>query len=485
MEVVKEFTKTLFDKSWAGKELERYGATGDYSGLLARNEVEMAHGEKPASLKHRLLAPFEKFALASDNAVRQAVHNRTLLETGGVRQADGSIHGGDKALATDRAFEIINFKRSGASGVVQVLRHNIPFFGAYLQAQNVAYKVLAGRGISVQTRNEVYKTLINNSMKLAALGFVYSSLVSNTKEYQEMDPAIRDRHLLIPGTSFMLPLRSDVFIFPKLAAEYTYNYLVDNGYSDGRKMRDGMANALANMLLSPTAVPQAVKPLLEVETNHDFFSGRPIVGTGLQQRPTEQQYSTNTSELAKQVGKLGLISPLAVDHLIRGYLGTTGGMVLIATNRMAREAMGIPTPEKSWQDAFATFPGMSSFVAKEHGTALKNDFYELNDEVTKAVNGFNNLMTHGQGQAAGEFMQSATSPINPFAVKNMDLYRLKAATSALDQQLSKLRQYETMIHEAPESRMSAKEKGEAIENIRKMEEGLLQNIYTLRKAAGY
>jgi hypothetical protein len=474
IEVVKEFTKTLFGRSAAGEELYRYGATGDFSGLLAKNEVAMVHGFKEPSLKQKLLAPFEKIAMASDNAVRQAIYNRTMAETNG-----------DKAKAIERAFEIINFKRQGASGVAQILRQNVPFFGAYLQAQNVAYKVLAGRGIAPATRNEVYKTLINNSMKLAALGFIYSSLVSNTKEYQEMDPAIRDRHLLIPGTPFMLPLRSDVFLLPKLAAEYTYNYLTDTGYSDGRKMRNGMADSLTNMILSPTAVPQAVKPALEVMTNYDFFSGRPIVGTGLKERPTELQYSTNTSELAKAIGASGLISPMAVDHLIKGYLGTTGGMVLMATNAMAREASGIPTPEKSVQDAFATFPGMSAFVAKEHGSGLKNDFYELHDEVTKAVNGYNTLMKKGQVGEAVKFIQGETSPINPFAVKNTNLYQLKQATSAIDQQLAKLRQYETMVREAPASQMNAKQKGDAIEQIRQLEEGLLQNVSALRKAAGY
>lgn len=474
VEVVKEFTKTLFGKSAAGEELYRYGATGDFSGLLSKNEVAMVHGFKEPSLKQKLLAPFEKLAMASDNAVRQAIYNRTMAETGG-----------DKAKAIERAFEIINFKRAGASGVAQILRQNVPFFGAYLQAQNVAYKVLAGRGIAPATRNEVYKTLINNSMKMAALGFIYSSLVSNTKEYQEMDPAIRDRHLLIPGTPMMLPLRSDVFLLPKLAAEYTYNYLTDTGYSDGRKIRSAMADSLANMILSPTAVPQAVKPALEVMTNYDFFSGRPIVGTGLKERPTEMQYSANTSELAKAIGASGLISPMAVDHLLKGYLGTTGGMVLMATNAMAREASGIPTPEKSVQDAFATFPGMSTFVAKEYGSGLKNDFYDLHDEVTKAVNGYNTLMKKGQTGEAVKFIQGETSPINPFAAKNMDLYQLKQATGAIDQQLAKLRQYETMVREAPASQMDAKAKGDAIKQIKELERGLLQNVSNLRKAAGY
>ena len=60
--------------------------------------------------------------MASDNAVRQAVYDQTMKETN------------NQALAVDRAFEVINFKRAGASSAVTGLRQVVPFFGAFLQA---------------------------------------------------------------------------------------------------------------------------------------------------------------------------------------------------------------------------------------------------------------------------------------------------------------------------------------------------------------
>lgn len=464
LEVAKEFTKTLMGTSQAAAALNKYGAVGikDYSAVIARNEAEIAAGLKKPSNWQKVLSPLERIAMASDNAVRQAVYNLTLEE------------GGDKATAVERAFEIINFKRSGASGYVQILRQVIPFFGAYLQAQNVVYKTLTGRSISPSQKKEAQRILLSNAAKIAALAFVYTALVSDDEDYQNMDPTIRDRHLIIPGTGFMLPLRTDIFLFPKLTAEYAYQYLTDDGFTDGKKMRRGMADAVANAILSPTVAPQVAKPALEVFANYNTFTGRPIIGQGLENLPTAQQYSNYTSELAKILGKAGIIAPVNIDHLIRGYFGTTGGLFLSGTNWMINAGQDIPAPEKTMQDALATFPGLSAFFYREYGSAAKNDFYELRTEVDKAVNGFNRMKKRGQIEEAKEFME-----------EKKDLLGLRSQVNAINNQLAKIRARENEIYEAPESQMSAERKGEELRKLRELEKKALEQVYDLRQRAGF
>lgn len=463
-EVIKEFVKTLKGTSAAAQELYKYGAVGvrDYSAAIARNDAEVAAGLKPQTKGQKALGILEKIAMASDNAVRQAIYNRTLAE------------GGDKATAVEKAFEIINFKRSGASGTVNVLRQVVPFFGAYLQAQNVAYKTLTGRGISPTQRNEAYRVLRNTTLKIMALGFIYAAMVSDDEDYQKLDPTVRDRHLLIPGTAFALPLRSDVFLLPKLAAEYTYQGLIDAGYTDSKKMYRGMKDAVKNAILSPTAVPQAVKPLLEVMVNYNFFTGRPIIGQGLENKITSEQYTNTTSELAKFLGKAGLVAPVNIDHLIRGYLGTTGGLGLMAINSAVNLGSDTPRPEKSWQEAIATTPGMSAFVMREYGSAAKNDYYELRKEVDKAVNTFNTMKKTGRIEEAKEFLE-----------ENKQLLSVKTQVNAIERQLAKVREREKIIYSLPESRMTAEEKGQEIERLREIEKRMLANVYKLREMAGF
>ena len=465
LEVAKEFTKTLMGRSAAATELSKYGATGvrDYSATFVRDSAEILAGLKKDTKSGAFKRALENFAMASDNAVRQAIYNMTMKETNG-----------DKATAVERAFEIINFKRAGASGKIQMLRQVVPFFGAYLQAQNVIYKTLSGKGIAPQQRAEALKTLASNTLKIGALAFMYAALSADDDEYQKMDPQIRDHHLLIPGTAFMLPLRQDLTLLPKLVAEYTYLGMTDNSFTDGKKLRRAMSNSLSNMVMSPTAVPQAFKPILEVATNHDFFTGRSIIGQGIAGKVTEEQYTATTSELAKFIGSSGLIAPVNVDHLVKGYLGTTGGLGLQMTNAIVNGSNGIPTPEKSWQDAIASTPGLSAFVAKEYGNADKNDYYELRDEVAKANNTFNAMKKDGRYEDAKEFL-----------AENMDLIKVKTQVNNINNQLTKLREHEKQIYAAPETRMSAEQKGDEVKRIRETEKRLLSNVHKLRQIAGY
>jgi hypothetical protein len=464
VEVAKEFIKTLRGTSKAAKELTPYGAVGvrDYSATFVRDTAEIMAGLKKETKSGAFMRALETFAMASDNAVRQAIYNMTLKETG------------DKAAAIEKAFEIINFKRSGASGNIQMLRQVIPFFGAYLQAQNVIYKTLTGKGISPVQKREAHRILASNALKIGALAFMYAALVSDDEDYQKMDPSIRDRHLLIPGTSVMLPMRSDLTLMPKLIAEYTYLGMTDNGFTDGKKIRRAMSDALANAVLSPTVAPQAIKPALEVMVNYDFFTDRSIIGQGIANKVTAEQYTNNTSELGKLIGSSGMIAPVNVDHLIKGYMGTTGGLGLMFTNAIINSTEDQPKPEKSWRDAVASTPGLSAFVSREYGNADKNDFYELRKDVDKAVTTFNSMKKQGRIEDAKVFLE-----------ENKDLIKLEKQISNINKQLTKLRDYEKQIYEFPEAKMTAEKKGEEIRRIREMEKTYLSNVNKLRQMAGY
>ena len=465
VEVMKEFVKTLRGTSTAAKELAEYGAVGvrDYSAMVARNDAEIAAGLKAPTKLQKVLSPLEKIAMASDNAVRQAVYNMTMKETKG-----------DKATAVERAFEIINFKRSGSSGNMQMLRQVVPFFGAYLQAQNVIYKTLMGKGISPQQRKEAQRVLLSNALKIGVLGFLYAAMSADDDEYQRMDPAIRNKHLLIPGTAFMLPLRNDLTIFPKLIAEYTYLGITENGFTDAKKIRRAMADSLVDAVFSPTVAPQVIKPVLEVFVNYDFFTGRPIEGQSIANKLTAEKFTHNTSELAKFIGSSGIIAPVNVDHILKGYGGTTVGLFLNGTNAIVNAASDQPKPEKSWQDALASTPGLSPFIAREYGNADKNDFYELRKEFDAVNNTFNAMKKQGRIEDAKELLE-----------EKKDILGLKTQINNINRQLTSLRERENIIYELPESKMTAEQKGEEIKKIREQEKKFLGNVHKLRELAGY
>jgi hypothetical protein len=287
---VKEFIKTLSKKSQTHETLRKIGAVGvkDFSSAVARLDAEVLSGLKaPSGVKGKVVNALAHIAMSADNAVRQAVYEATL-------QA-----GKTQAEAMEKAFQVINFRNRGSSKLLALAGQVIPFFNAYLAAQHVAYKTITGVGISPQERNAALKTLAATTGSVMAMSLIYAMMNADDEDYLNKPASVRDRLLMIPGTGGLsIPLRMDLFTFPKVLTEHMYLLLTDKGYEDTRKFRDSMQNALFNAVASPTPVPQAIKPLVEVGINYNFFQGRPLVGTFQKGLELERQFNDSTSELA-------------------------------------------------------------------------------------------------------------------------------------------------------------------------------------------
>jgi hypothetical protein len=453
---VKELVQTMRNKSANHAILKEYGAVGvrDVNATVVRMDAEAKFGMKGSpSFKSKVMEQLNSFAMAADNSVRQAVYQASL--DAGLSQTE----------ALEKSFEIFNVRRRGTSKTLALAGQVIPFFPAYLAAQHVAYNVLTGRGTSPTQRAEAHKVLAQTTASVMVLSMLYAMMNGDDDDYLKKPAAQRDRLLMIPGTNGMsIPLRADVFLFPKIIAEHTYLMLTDKGYEDGRKFRDSMTSALSSALSSPTVVPQIVKPLAEVAINYDFFQQRPLIGTYQKGLEIDRQFTEGTSEFSKMIGQTGLMSPINADHLIRGMFGSFGGLSLYMTNALLSGAN--PSGERasmSLQDAIATLPGTSGFVSKSYESALKKDFYTLKEEVDRANNTMNDLK------------KNAPQEIEGFVSKDENIARLGLAKSvnAIGSNLSKIR---GSIKQISNSDMSADKKQELIEGLRQSEEQLLKGV---------
>jgi hypothetical protein len=452
---VKEFIQTLRGKSRSHEELKNVGAVGvrDFTSAMVREDAEIFSGLRaPPGFLGKLKYGLNHIAMAADNAVRQAVFE--AAESQGL----------SKAEAFEKAFEVFNVRRKGSSKTLALASQLIPFFNAYLAAQTVAYKTITGRGTSPQDRTNALQTLAATTASVMTMSLLYSILNGDDEDYLKKPAIQRDRLLMIPGTGGMsIPLRSDFFTMPKIITEHMYLLMTDKGYEDGRKFRESMVNSLVNSLLSPTAVPQAIKPIIEVAINRDFFQGRPLIGTYQKKLETERQFTDSTSELGKFIGSSGLISPIAADHLIRGMLGSVGGLTLYMTSAMMDNNPEAPRPSLSMQDAIATLPGMSGFVAKTYENSLKRDFYALKEEVDKSANTFNDLKKRSPEEIP-EFLAKQ---------ENMQRLGLQKSVNKVAENLSKIRDNISRITNA---NMPADEKQKQIQILRKVEEDLLKGV---------
>jgi hypothetical protein len=452
---VKEFVLTLAKASKTNKDLERIGVVGirDFTSAIAREDAEVAAGLKSKpGIWNKVKGFLEHISMASDNAVRQAVYEASIAQ--GLSRAEG----------LEKAFQLINFRNRGSSKMLSLAGQVIPFFNAYLAAQHVAIKTISGVGISPGDRKEALKTLAYTTAAMTALALVYSMMMDDDEDYKATPSIIRDRLLMIPGVKMSIPIRSDIFAIPKIITEHMYMITTNQGSADGRKFRDSLKAALGNSLFSPTVVPQVIKPLAEVGINYNFFQGRPLVGTYQKGLETERQFNDSTSEFAKSLGSTGVISPIAADHLIRGMFGSVGGLTLFLTNGLLHSDPSVPRPEMTVREALAAIPGTSGFVRREYETGIKNDFYVLRDEVSKAVNTLNDMKARSPHEIE-EFLAEE---------KNINRIGLQKATNKITEDLSKIRREISRITQSTD--MSAREKQQNIKDLKEIEKDMLSRV---------
>jgi hypothetical protein len=455
-------------KTKAFTELYKVGAVGEkhFRRELDADSLKAALSFKNRPFVDKLLAPLQNLAMVTDNSIRQAVYKQILQETKSKEYPQGN-----KAQATEVAFEIINFRRHGASETVDKLKQVNPFFGSYLQSMNVVGKTLFGKGLGAQKRTDVVRNLTSTGIKTMALGFIYNMMMADDPEYKKLAPNVRDRHIVVPGTDgFMIPLRPDMFtLLFKVIPENVYH--MTTGGEDGTAGRKAIRDAVANAVIGPNVTPQVVRGGLEVVTNYDFRTGKQIVGHG-----ESSKVGANTSELAKVLGG-DLVPPKYIDHLGNAYLGFNWGLATIATNALIAESRGIPRPTQSTRDMLASTPGLTSFISKEFGAKDLNDFYELAGQLQKVAAHEAEILKSGGTRAE----------LDAYRAENRELLTSKKAIEFTHKQINDINTRENKIRNTSSSEMNADEKQKQLHALEVRKQEILKNndrVADLRKRAG-
>ena len=454
---VKEFVQTLRGKSSLHEELKNVGVVGvrDFTSSVIRNDAEVLAGlKKDKSFWDGVKRGLGNWAMAADNSVRQATYQAAMQQ------------GLSRAEAIEKSFEIFNVRRRGNSKILAMAGQVIPFFNAYLAAQNVAYKTLTGVGTSPTSREAALKTLAATTGSVFVLSLIYAMMNGDDEDYLKKPTPTRDRLLMIPGTGASIPLRADLFLLPKVIAEHTYMMMTDKGFSDPAKFRESIKSILANGLFSPTAVPQAIKPLSELILNYDFFQQKPLVGVFQQQKELGRQFEDSTSELSKLMGKTGYVSPIMADHFIRGMFGSVGGLALYMTNPVIAAMAGTTRPEVTMRDALATVPNASAFVTKEYDVGLRKDFYALK-EVTDRVASTVADMKNRSPQEIREYLEDP---------KVKQRLAMSPGINQIAARLTDIRKQVNLITNLEDPRYTSADKEQVIKQLREKEYQLLKNI---------
>ena len=452
-------------------EMRRLGISGGYghTALEISDKMRRDLNLKTNTLMRQALDKAESFAAASDMAQRRAIFIQTLLETGGTQNPDGSITGGNKVLAAHRAMDIINWQKHGTSGKFRILSQIVPFMNAYIQGMDVLIGAMRGEAISGTAKKEAQALFLQTALKIAALSTLYAMLVSDDDEYQKLDDRTKIRSFIIPGAGIKIPVSAEVAMLTKAIPELTYQFITRDGTDnpmDATKLRNEIGASIMDGLLGPNLTPQLLRTGLEATVNYNFLTGSPIIGRGLENLETSRQFTENTSELAKFIGKSGLISPLKADHLMKGYGGTASALTLYSTDAMLNMFYENKLPTTPLHKV----PSIGIFFYNPNGKDQLNDYYDLKDRTDEVVTTLNRLKKFGH---EGEAME--------YAQENLQLLSVKNQVNIITNNMTNLREYRKHVIE---SNLSSGEKRAELDRIDNIMTGMVRNIGQLRVQAG-
>ena len=418
--------------------LEMYGIVGGYDLV-----------NDPKDLKKFFDKELRRRGIAPDQGLGSKVFNKTLgsvwdmlgtattMSDAATRMAvyvDVLARTGNEAEAAFQALEVINFARRGSNPVARLAFTAIPFLNARIQGLDVFYRAFAGKysADSEASRKAIAGRAISRGLFLTAITGLYWGLVSDDDEYKLQSDEVRDNNWIIPtGTGYpiKIPIPFEVGLIFKTIPERA----IDAAYgeaTDAREMAQSVKRGLMSTLeVNPLGI-QAFAPIVEAAFNHNFYTGRQIVPYYMDQGlEAGFQKRVGTNKLAEYVGEALNISPMKIDHVISGYVGTIGGYALDAIDKTLRsEALVGNLSEAMPSLDMQQFPLMKRFFGTKEGSGVTQDFYEIDREVNRVVQTLNSLKKQGKAEELQAYLMGREG-----------LYSLKSHVNRLSKTLSENR----------------------------------------------
>jgi hypothetical protein len=217
-------------------------------------------------------------------------------------------------------------------------------------------------------------------------------------------------------------------------------------------------------------IPQLVKPMLDVYANTNSFTDRPIETMGMERLKPEYRFTDRTSMTAraastamnKAAGLVGAeaLSPVQIDHLLRGYFGWLGSFVVGAGDVLARPATGQikgPTPDY-WKAATG---GMVSDL-RDAPSRYVSQMYEQARELEQVYGTWKALQKDGKPEEAAAFKESHEDDLR----RHKNVERVKRGEALLNQQIKRIEK----------SGATADEKRERIREVQQRKERLARTL---------
>tara|TARA_R110002153_G_scaffold271149_2_gene438189 strand:- start:566 stop:5227 length:4662 start_codon:yes stop_codon:yes gene_type:complete len=461
--VVKNFVLTMVDMNKTHENARKRGITGGWAHLQGFDDIENnpdwlggynafrrqlskvpgltrgsaieVPGFRGKPLELSVSGFLHRIAMASDNSIRESVIEQVMFETRIAKYLQNKFSGmptpwkdtkGDAAQANAKALEVINFKRAGFDPRVTAVRRTVAFSGAMLQALSVQARVFTLQGVTTTSKAVAAGQLASGLSQVTMLTFIYYMLMSDDEEYKKLSNQEKMHYFYVPGMGTEARIRVRPDMTALLGKVFPEAYLdLQMGRSDVRAFRQAIMNS-AEKVVAANFIPTILQPVEEALSNRSRFTERAVIPEYMEGRDAKEQYTNSTSEFAKQLGALINVSPLWIDHFMKGYLGTTGDMIGMGVGTLLSDQDIIARPPaQTDRDRRASFPGNAAFFRKKNENALSKELiYDLLNELKKAKN-FSGDVTKKAGPRGIEGYKELENRLNQAPENSKDSTRRK------------------------------------------------------------
>lgn len=285
------------------------------------------------------------------------------------------------------ARDLMDFSQSGGWAATRFLINMVPFLNARIQGLDVLYRKgfkPLGKALTNQAsageRQQAMRFGLTTFMVSLASALLYLAF-KDDDDFKKREQWDRDMYwwFKIPGIDqpFRIPKPFEVGAIGTIAERLVEQLVDPDAGGDLFAKRMG-AMLTQTFAFDPT--PQLVKPILDVYANKDAFTKRDIETPDMERLSPEMRRRYNTSALASGLSEAGLgkagLSPVQIEHLVRGYLGWIGAQALNLGDMVARPALDLPERPAKLRDMPVLGDLIQRFAPDGRNSRYVTEFYE-------------------------------------------------------------------------------------------------------------
>lgn len=399
-----------------------------YGGIMGGAEVSSFNPNRVNANLNRLRAKGYKTHVLSLRDPKSIFKLMELSETGTriaifkkAYKRAMKMNGGDERLALmEAAFtarDFIDFGRHGSK--TMMARRLVPFLNAGVQGMDKGiratiaplFKLRHGHSNLTAAEKRGVRDALWTWAKLMQVGLAgvgLRAIYADDPEFQEINDLIRHTHWpvkLADGEWGVIPKPFELAMFSNVFERGFEKYFLDDASA-----LESMMEGLGEIFTPPHDTPLAT--LAELYFGVDSFTGRDIIPERVKGLEPEEMYTEYTSELGRMIGKQLGVSPMYVDHAIKGFGATWGRNLLLAFEK----GEGRPDTQ-SYADRMIT----RRFVKKvTRGSNSELKFWELMNRdqgaLFVAANQFKTFVDAGQSERALEYIGGKSEDERAYAM---------------------------------------------------------------------